>query len=404
MRDDASLASPAKSVSRIASIDALRGVVMIVMALDHVRDFFNAGAMSFSPTDLARTTTALFLTRWVTHFCFPVFMFVSGTGAFLFAQRSRTPRRLSRFLLARGLWLILFELTVMQLAYNFNFHVRTVFLLILWIFGLCMILMAALVLLPVRWVAGSGIAIIVFHNLLDGVQAEHFASFAWVWNLLHQPGEIVIGGYRMQAPYPVLPWLGVMAAGFSFGQVFALGIPERRQIMLSIGATATVAFFVLRAINRYGDPVPWSHQTSAIFTVLSFLNCTKYPASLDFLLMTLGPALLILAALQRIEFAPANPLTVFGRVPLFYFILHFYLIHTLAVTAAWLRYGTAAKRFTFTLLPSMGGDRHLFPSDFGYSLWGTWGAWVLTVALLYPICLWFAKLKRARRDWWLSYL
>jgi uncharacterized membrane protein len=403
MRDDTSLASPAKSVSRIASIDALRGVVMIVMALDHVRDFFHAGAMSFSPTDLARTTPALFLTRWITHFCLPVFMFVSGTGAFLFAQRSRTPR-LSRFLLTRGLWLIILELTVMQLAYNFTFHIRIVFILILWIFGLCMILMAALVRLPIRWVAGLGIVVVVFHDLLDGVQAKHFGSLAWVWTLLHQPGAIPIGGYRLQAPYPILPWLGVMAAGFSFGQVFALGLPQRRRIMLSIGVTATIAFLLLRAINRYGDPVPWSHQTSAIFTVLSFLNCTKYPASLDFLLMTLGPALLILGALQRIEFAPANPLTVFGRVPLFYFILHFCLIHTLAVTAAWLRYGTAAARFTFTPLPSMGGDRRLFPLDFGYSLWAAWGAWALTVALLYPICLWFAKLKSARRDWWLSYL
>lgn len=174
--------------------------------------------------------------------------------------------------------------------------------------------------------------------------------------------------------------------------------------MLRLGFAMTSAFFVLRAINLYGDPIPWSHQKSLVFTVLSFFNCTKYPGSLDFLLMTLGPALLVLACFDQLTFKPANPLIVFGRVPMFYFILHFYLIHVLTVLAAFLRYGSAATGFIFNPVPSTGGPRELFPADFGYRLWVTYAVWILTLALLYPLCRWFAKVKATRRDWWLSYL
>ena len=390
---------------RLLSIDALRGLIMIIMALDHVRDFFHADAASFSPTDLTRTTPLLFFARWITHFCLPVFMFAAGMGAFLWYQRRQSKSDLSRFLLTRGIWFILLELTVMQFAYNFNFHWRYLFLLlILWIFGICMIAMAALIHLPLRWLALLSIVIIFFHNLLDGIRPQQFGSYAWAWNLLHQPGVLMISGKPVLVTYTLLPWIGVMGAGFCLAQVFLLDPPLRQRIMIRLGAALSVAFVILRFINHYGDPAPWSHQKSAVFTLLSFLNCTKYPGSLDFVLMTLGPSLLALAWFDIRRFSTSNPMIVFGRVPMFYFVLHFYLIHALAVLAAYLRYGSSAAKFIFNPLPSMGGPQKLFPSNFGYSLWIVYAVWALTLLLLYPVCRWFAEVKAKRRDWWLSYL
>jgi uncharacterized membrane protein len=400
----ANLAKPARPGTRLLSIDALRGLVMIIMALDHVRDFFHADAMLFSPTDLSRTTPFLFFTRWITHYCLPVFMFAAGMGIYFYG-RSRSKGQLSRFLWTRGLWFIVLELTVMRFAYNFNFSLRfLILLLILWIFGICLLAMAALVYVPVRWLAALSVTMIVLHNCLDGIRAQQFGSAAWVWNFLHQPGVIPMAGKLVLVTYTFLPWIGVMAAGYCFAKVFQLEPTARRRIMLKLGLAMTIAFIALRALNHYGDPVPWTHQKSALFIVLSFLNCTKYPGSLDFLLMTLGPALLVLAWFDRLTFKPANPLVVFGRVPMFYFVLHFYLIHVLAMLGAWLRYGGSTARFIFNPLPSMGGPRELFPANFGYSLWTVYGVWLLVVVLLYPVCLWFANVKSRRRDWWLSYL
>jgi uncharacterized membrane protein len=397
-------ASLAKPGTRLLSIDALRGLVMIIMALDHVRDFFHADAMVFSPTDLARTTPVLFFTRWMTHYCLPVFMFAAGMGVYLYG-RSHSKGELSRFLWTRGLWFIALELTVMRFAYNFNFSLRfLILLLILWIFGICLLAMAVLVYVPMRWLAALSVAVIVLHNCLDTLRAQQFGPAAWAWNLLHQPGVIPLAGKMALVTYTFLPWIAVMAAGFCFGRVFQLEPAARRRIMLRLGLAMTIAFIALRALNHYGDPAPWAHQKSALFTVLSFLNCSKYPGSLDFLLMTLGPALLVLAWFDRLKFKAPNPLVVFGRVPMFYFILHFYLIHVLAVLAAYLRYGSSAARFVFNPLPSMGGPRELFPANFGYSLWTVYGVWLLVLVLLYPVCRWFANVKATRRDWWLSYL
>jgi uncharacterized membrane protein len=395
-----SLTKPA----RLSAIDALRGAVMIVMALDHIRDFFHAGAMSFSPTNLAKTTPILFFTRWITHFCLPVFMFTAGMGAFLWGRRA-TKGQLSRFLWTRGLWLMLLEVTVMRLAYNFNVSLSfPILLLILWIFGTCMIVMAVLIHLPVRWLAAFSIAVIVLHNCLDGINASWFGSFAWVWNLVHQPGIFPFAGHLVLVSYPLLPWVAVMAAGFCFAQVFEWEPAVRQRMMLRTGFALTIAFVIIRAMNLYGDPAPWSVQKSGVFTVLSFLNCTKYPASLDFLLMTLGPALLLLACFDRCTWKPANPLIVFGSVPLFYFVLHFYTIHAVAMLMAWSRYGRPALTFMLNPLPSMGGPRQQFPAHFGYSLWVVYCVWIVIVASLYPLCRWFAAVKARRRDWWLSYL
>jgi uncharacterized membrane protein len=292
----------------------------------------------------------------------------------------------------------------MQFAYSFNFSTRIVFLLILWIFGICMIAMAALVHLPIRWLATLSIAVIVLHNLLDGISAKQFGSYAWVWNVLHQPGIVPAAGIRILFSYTFIPWIAVMAAGYCFGQIFLLEPVRRQQFMSRLGLVLTMAFVFLRAINRYGDPVPWLNQKSTAFTVLLFLNCTKYPASLDFLLMTLGPALVILAWFDRHMWKDTNPLIVFGRVPFFYFVLHFYAIHVLAVIMAWLRYGTHAFAFIFNLMPSMDGPAQLYPANFGYRLWVVYVVWIGIVAALYPLCRWFAGIKARRRDWWLSYL
>jgi uncharacterized membrane protein len=379
---------------------------MTVMALDHVRDFFYRDVMAFSPTDLTKTTAILFFTRWITHFCLPVFMFTAGMGVY-FRQRLKggPASELSRFLWTRGVWFVILELTVMRLAYNFNLSPRfMVFLLILWIFGLCMILMAPLVRVPIRVLAPLAIGAIALHNCLDGISFGNKGVAGWVWSMLHQPNILNAAGTPVLVTYTILPWLAVMAAGYCFGEVFMRGPATRRRISLRTGAALTIAFVIIRGINLYGDPARWSTQKSSLFTLLSFLNCTKYPASLDFLLMTLGPALMLLAYLDRLSFKTTNPLVVFGRVPLFYFVIHFFAIHTLAVAMAWLRYGRDTLHFMFNPLPIMGGPRDLFPATFGYSLPIVYLVWIGVVACLYPLCRWFAKVKSTRRDWWLSYL
>jgi uncharacterized membrane protein len=390
---------------RVEAIDAVRGAVMILMALDHVRDFIHVGAMSYLPTDLARTTPVLFLTRWVTHVCAPTFMLTAGMGAFLWWQRGKTRQQLSTFLVTRGLWLVVLEVTVMRLAYDFDFSQRyPILLLVLWVLGVCMIGLAILVWLPIRALTVLSLAAIALHNCLDQVNAARFGSAAGVWNLLHQPGAFSVAGATIIVAYPLVPWIAVMALGFCCGQLFLMERARRRRYFTVLGATATLGFLGLRALNGYGDPVPWTTQSSPAYTALSFLNTTKYPPSLAFLLMTLGPALLAMACFDRPGLKQSNPLVVFGRVPLFYFVLHFYAAHAIAVLLALLKYGGGALAFVFHPLPSMGGPRELFPTQFGYDLWVVYLVWTLLVLALYPACRWFAEIKARRHDWWLSYL
>jgi uncharacterized membrane protein len=390
---------------RVEAIDAVRGTVMILMALDHVRDFIHRGAMSDLPTNLATTTPALFLTRWVTHLCAPTFMFTAGVGAFLWWQRGRTKQQLSTFLLTRGLWLIVLEITVMRLAYDFDLSQRyPILLLVLWVLGACMIGLAILVWLPIQALAVMSLATNALHNSLDKVDPAQFGSAAGVWNLLHRPGPFGFAGATVFVAYPLVPWIAVMALGFCFGQVFLMERAVRRRFLAVIGAAAMLGFLGLRALNGYGDPAPWATQSSPTYTVLSFLNTTKYPPSLAFLLMTLGPALLALACFDRPGLTQTNPLVVFGRVPLFYFVLHFYAAHAAAVFLALVRYGSGALAFVFHPVPPMGGPRELFPAGFGYELWVVYVVWALLVLAMYPACRWFAEIKARRHDWWLSYL
>jgi uncharacterized membrane protein len=390
---------------RVASVDLLRGGVMVIMALDHVRDFVNRSAQSSSPTDLAATTPALFLTRWITHFCAPVFVFTAGLGAWFYLQRGRDRRDLSRFLLTRGLWLMVLEMTVMRVAYQTKLlSSAPLFLLVLWVLGLSMVGLALLIWLPLPAVAVLSVGTIVLHNLLDGVSAASLGGAAPLWNVLHQPGAISVGGVLVIIGYPLVPWIAVMSLGFCTGRLFEFEPGRRRRILYQSGIAASAAYLLLRGINGYGDPSPWTTQASPLFTALSFLNTTKYPPSLDFLLMTLGPALIMLAWADARKFDERNPLIVFGRVPLFYYVAHFFAAHLAAVLLAFVRYGARAGDFALLPVPSMGGPADRFPDDFGYGLLATYVVWIAIVAVLYPVCRWYAAVKQRRRDWWLSYL
>jgi len=371
---------------RMESLDVLRGLVMVLMALDHTRDFFS-NESSFDPLDLTRTYPALFLTRWVTHFCAPVFIFLAGAGAFLSLGRGKTTRSLSWFLLTRGLWCVVLELTVIRcLGWAFNFDYVYIPAGVFWAIGWSMIVLAGLVHLPVPAVAAFGVVMVAVHDAFDGVAASN-----WLWTILHTGGPIALGGGReFSIWYPLVPWPGVMAAGYGFGALL-----DRRRTVLLTGVAVTALFVVLRAINLYGDPHPWAPQQGALFTLFAFVSCNKYPPSLLYLLMTLGPALIVLALLDRGTPRWTRPILVFGRVPLFYYLLHIPLIHALALIAESLRHHDTSWLF------GVGIPR---PAGAGFGLPIVYLVWAAVVVSLSPACRWFAELKRRRRDPWLSYL
>jgi len=390
---------------RIQSVDALRGAIMMLMAIDHIRDYVARSAQQFLPTDLTRTTPALFFTRWITHFCAPVFMLTAGLGAYFWMTRGHHSKgELSRLLISRGIWLIVLEVTILRLIFfsQISFTVNPVILIILWAIGISMIGLAGLIYLPMRVIAAVSIAIIALHNLLDHVLAERFGRAAWIWDILHQQNVFAFHGINFVTAYPVLPWIGVMAGGYCLGTVFEWDVHRRRSFLVRMGLALATAFVVVRAVNIYGDPLRWSHQASPVFTVLSFLNVRKYPPSLDFLLMTLGPAMVVMAWLENFHFHFTNPLIVFGRVPFFYYGAHLLLAHLIAIGMNFVRYG--AKSFLLIAPPSMGSSNELFPVDYGFPLWTVYAVWVVVLPLLYPACLWFARLKQRRHDWWLTYL
>jgi uncharacterized membrane protein len=380
---------------RIESIDVLRGAIMILMALDHTRDFF--GIPGQNPTDLSNSTAALFLTRWVTFFCAPVFFLLTGTGAYL-SLRRRSPSQLSRFLLTRGLWLIFLEVVLVRcFAYQFNIDYRVTMLLVLWALGWAMIVLSALVRLPAFIVTAAGTILIAGHNLLDSVQSANP-----LWSILHSPGFILnTSNHVVFVAYPLIPWIGVTAVGYGLGQVYAWDTERRRAMLLRLGAALSLAFLVIRAINAYGDRARWMPQTSAVVTVLSFLNTTKYPPSLLFLLMTLGPALVFLWAVDRGTPRMLRPALLIGTVPLFYYVVHFALIHLLAVALSYVRYGSAHWMFES---PDLAHYPFTAPPGWGLSLPLVYAVWGLVVAAMYPLCRWFAGVKQRRGDAWLSYL
>jgi uncharacterized membrane protein len=382
---------------------------MIIMALDHTRDFFRIPSQN--PTDLATTTAGLFFTRWITHFCAPVFFLLMGTGAYLAGQR-RSPASLSRFLFTRGLWLIFLELVPVRcFVYQFNVDYRLTMLLVLWALGWALITLSLLVYLPTLVVTAFGVLMIACHNLFDSVSS---ASPVWailhvprfvaspLWLILHSPGFVLnTPEHTVFVGYPLIPWVGVTAVGYGLGQVYSWDSDRRRSFLLRLGLALTVAFLVIRGINNYGDPAHWSRQKIALFTVLSFLNTTKYPPSLLFLLMTLGPALIFLWSVDRGAPRSLRPALVIGKVPLFYYMFHFLLIHLLAVAICYMRYGSAHWMFES---PDLANYPFTPPPGWGYSLPVIYVVWAFIVVAMYPLCRWFAGLKERRKDAWLSYL
>jgi uncharacterized membrane protein len=379
---------------RVESIDVVRGLIMIVMALDHVRDFF--GNSGLNPTNPATTTIPLFFTRWITHFCAPVFFLLTGTGAYL-SLRKKTKRELSRFLFTRGMWLIFLELTVVRcLGWQFNFDYHLTMLMVLWALGWAMIVLSVLVYLPASVVAAVGVAMIATHNLLDSIDSSNP-----IWSILHSPNFIVNHPGRIVfAAYALIPWVGVTAAGYGLGQIYGWPSARRKAFLLPLGVGLSTAFLILRGFNIYGDPAPWSTQKSAAFTVLSFLNTTKYPPSLLYLLMTLGPATLFLWAVDAGTPRVLRPALTIGKVPMFYYLLHIPLIHLLATALCYARYGQAYWMFES---PTLGQFPITRPPDWGYSLPIIYLVWAAVVLTLYPLCRWFAGLKQRRKDAWLSY-
>jgi uncharacterized membrane protein len=386
--------SPAVTRARISSIDTVRGVIMVLMALDHTRDFF--GFAGISPTNLEQTSAALFFTRWITNICAPVFFLLTGTGAYL-SLRKKSKSELSRFLFTRGLWLIFLEQVVMRgFGWQFNFDYKVSMLVVLWALAWAMVFLSALVYLPTKFVASIGIVMIVAHNLLDSVQ-----SSSPLFSILHSPGFVVNNPrHVIFVAYPLVPWIGVTAAGYGLGQIYDWPPERRKKFLLRLGVILTAAFVVLRGINLYGDPSRWSAQKSGFFTVLSFLNTTKYPPSLLFLLMTLGPALLLLRGLDSGTLAWLRPAHTIGKVPLFYFLLHVPLIHVLAIIVCYLRYGHVHWMFES---PGIGQFPITPPPGWGFSLPIVYLVWIFVVIALYPLCAWFAALKQRRHDAWLSY-
>ena len=394
----------AVTTARVQSVDILRGVVMIIMALDHVRDFFHNDSQIFSPEDLARTDALLFFTRWITHFCAPVFVFLAGTGSYLATRRGMTRAEVSRFLVTRGLWLVLVEMTLVLFAGTFNLSYRFVVWQVIWAIGWSMVALAALVWIPWRVLLVFSIAMIAGHNALDGIRSAQFGSWGWLWKILHEGFAVIaLGGGRVAyVIYPLIPWIGVMAVGYCFGRLFDLDPPRRRRVLMRLGLALTAAFVGLRFLNVYGDPSPWAVQPDGLKTALSFLRASKYPPSLLYLLMTLGPSIMALSVLDRISLRSWNPVLVFGRVPLFFYVVHWYVIHSTALVFAWLRYGRVD--FIFALPPALSFVPPSYPPGYGYDLWIVYLVWIAIVAALYPVCRWFAEVKARRRSVWLSYL
>lgn len=367
---------------------------MILMALDHTRDFFSGSGMN--PRDV--TDPALFLTRWITHFCAPVFVFLAGTSAWLYGSRGRHTRDVSRFLLVRGLFLVILELTLVRVGWTFHLGPDFVFGQVIWVIGWSMVILSVLVHLTTGVVGLLGIAIIAIHNLLDPLQASRFGQMGWLWTILHEPGTLrPFPDTEFLALYSIIPWVGVMAAGYGFGRLMQHAHAERQRRLIAIGLGLIVTFLILRGSNLYGDPKPWSVHDALVPTMLSFIDCEKYPPSLLYLLMTLGPAIVLLPLLDHVRGLPGRVLLTFGRVPLLYYLIHIPLIHALAVVAAYATHVEVAWLF--------GG----FPPEqkadgYGFSLPGVYLVWLGVMALLYPICLWFCHIKQRHRDSWLRYL
>lgn len=397
-------------MKRVGSIDLLRGIVMIIMALDHVRDYFHKDAFLYDPTDLGYTSVLLFFTRWITHFCAPVFVFLAGISAYLYGVK-RSPKELSFFLFTRGVWLVFAELFIVTLGWTFNPTYPIFNFQVIWAIGVSMILLSVLIHLNLYLILLTGLLLIAGHNWLDGVHVPGSGGCSLLWAFLHDPGDFRVGRFCFFIHYPLLPWAGILAVGYYCGRFYSTGYDPglRKETLFYLGGWAIVLFFILRSVNSYGDAAHWHVQKSGIFSILSFLNVTKYPPSLLYVLMTLGPALIFLALMEG-PAARAQPgsggwmekVTLFGRVPMFYYLAHIFLIHLLAIGGAMV----AGYKGSDMVLLTNRVNRVPELRGYGFNLLTVYIVWMGVIIVLYPFCQWFDRYKRANqgRLWWLSYL
>jgi uncharacterized membrane protein len=373
------------STRRISSVDIVRGAVIVLMALDHVRDYVTN--VRFRPEDLSQSSVALFATRWVTHFCAPAFFLLAGLGIGIMMSRGKAPREMSRYLLVRGVWLLFLELVLTPIGWQFGFQLIPAFALVLWALGWSFIVMSGVVHFSPRVVAALSLVLIFGHNLLDGIQPNALGAFAPWWHVLHVPGFVIPN--VLFVGYPLVPWIAVMAIGCVLARAYTWDAGRRRTLLLSAGAVAVILFVVLRWLNGYGNAAPWAEQRTAALTVASFLNVMKYPPSLDFLLMTLGPTLIALALLERARARVTSWLAVYGRVPLFFYVTHIFVAHTAAVVLAYVQ-GGELRRY-----PVVSGFGTM-PDWYGLSLPGVYFVWALVVVAMYYPCLRAGEWKESR--------
>jgi uncharacterized membrane protein len=389
---------------RIQSIDILRGVIMLIMALDHTRGFFHNAGINSNPVDLATTTPALFFTRWITHFCAPGFVFLSGVSAYLAGTR-RTKSELSNFLIIRGLWLVVVEVVIVTFAFSVNPHYKFLFLQVLWAIGLGMVILGLLVRLPLKIIAVIGALIFFGHDILDYLQLPKTGVEAVLLKLFfiarESPLPITHSHFAL-AEFAPIPWAGIMLLGYVFGSLYkpSFDSQRRRKILLYTGIATLVFFLVFRYFNIYGDPSPWTVQRNGMFTFLSFLKVSKYPPSLLYSCMTLGPVLIVLSLTEHIQNKLTAIFIVYGNVPFFYYVLHFYLLRIISVIVFFAQgYGTNQ------IADHKHQNPYLFePPHFGFSLGGVYIIWLFVIIVLYFPCRWFGKYKRTHNQWWLSYL
>lgn len=389
------------STNRIQSIDLLRGLVMLLMALDHTRDYFHYDSFMYDPTDLAQTTVPVFLTRFITHFCAPVFCFLAGTSAF-FVGTKKSMNSLSVWLLKRGLWLVIIEFTIVNFGWYFRFNATFIDLAVIWCLGVSMIFLAGLIRLPKAIAILIALFFVFGHNLFDSFKPIPDDLLSKLWYVFHVEGEFKLGTLTVYTVYPLMPWIGLMTLGYFFGQLYQPSFDHKKRIKLlyGTGVLLIALFAVFRTSNLYGDLHPWVMQNSIPYSIMSIFNVTKYPPSFAFICITIGPALLFLAAAENFKNKLSKIFITIGQVPMFFYIVHIYLIHLAAIVAALLtgyKFSDMVLNIWIPFSSSLKG--------YGFNLIIVYLIWIGIILSLYPICKWYNSYKKRNKEkWWLSYL
>ncbi|MDP1727154.1 MAG: heparan-alpha-glucosaminide N-acetyltransferase domain-containing protein [Bacteroidota bacterium] len=391
-----------QTTNRIFSIDLLRGIVMILMALDHVRDFMHNDAFLHEPLDLTSTTPLLFFTRWITHYCAPVFVFLSGVSAYLMGLK-KNKAELAGFLIKRGLWLIFIEFAIVGLGWTFDLHYKIFVFQVIGAIGMSMFILGLLVRLPYTLIFIIGIALVFGHNLLDNIEFSMEGILGLMGSLMHGHAFTVFPvtqNHSLLIIYGFLPWTGIMLCGYCVGKLFEPNqYPgKRKKVLLYAGINLLILFIALRLINAYGDPAYWMVQKNSFYTFLSFINVNKYPPSLMYTCLTLGPALILISLTENLRNPFTQKMAVFGRVPFFYYIIHIYVIHLITVIVFY------ATGFSTADIQTPGSPFLFRPATLGFNLYFVYAIWIGLIIVLYPICSWYNNYKTKNKHWWLSYL